>query len=113
MNMSWRITWARLGLGPAINGHPVIVFQSAQILYARGEKGAAEEAFREVLERDPRHLKALEWLACLLQNQRRFAEADAYRTRKAEIEAEPARAIAEKERAAASTEPDPAPEPST
>jgi hypothetical protein len=87
----WRRAWKKLGLGPAINGDPIIVYQSAQLLYGRGEHKAAEGAFREVLDRDPKHLGALEWLACLLQNQRHFAEADAFRQRKKEVEAELAR----------------------
>src|SRR5262245_1515131 len=52
--LDWRMVWKRLQLGPAINRHPAIVFQAAQILFGRGEVRAAEAAFAEVLERDPR-----------------------------------------------------------
>jgi hypothetical protein len=48
----------------------LIVFQAAQLLYGRGKVLAATAAFREVLGRDPDHLGALKWLACLLQNKR-------------------------------------------
>jgi alkyl sulfatase BDS1-like metallo-beta-lactamase superfamily hydrolase len=86
----WRKTWAKLGLGPAINGHPLVVFQEAQVLFGRGEYLAAEGAFREVVQRDPRHLAALRWLANLVENRGLVAEAASYRQRYLELEAEQA-----------------------
>src|SRR5262245_24187092 len=83
----WRAVWKRQRLGPAINRHPDIVFQAAQILVGRGEVRAAEAAFTEVLERDPQHVAALTWLANLLQNRGRHAEAAVYVERRQEIEA--------------------------
>jgi hypothetical protein len=88
--VDWRKVWARLGLGPAINAASHIVFQAAQILYGRGERLAAEAAFREVLERAPDHLPALRWLTGLAQNRGQLTKADAYRQRVRELEAQAA-----------------------
>ena len=87
---AWRAVWERYGLGPATNGHPLIVFQAAQLLYGHGEREAAEMAFREVLARDPDHLPALRWLTTLVSNRDHGAaaeEAAALRERCAALEA--------------------------
>jgi hypothetical protein len=86
---AWRAVWERLGLGPQTNGHPLIVFQAAQLLLCRAEHAAAELAFREVLAREPNHLPALRWLATLLQNRGLTEEAALFRQRHEALEAEP------------------------
>jgi hypothetical protein len=78
---AWRAVWERLGLGPQTNGHPLIVFQAAQLLLGRAEYRAAELAFREVLAREPDHLPSLHWLASLLTNRGLADEAAAFRAR--------------------------------
>ena len=85
---AWRTTWERMGLGPQINGHPLIVFQAAQLLLGRAETRAAELAFREVLAREPNHLPSLRWLATLLTNRGLAAEAASYRARYEALERE-------------------------
>jgi hypothetical protein len=86
---SWRAVWERLGLGPQINGHPLIVFQAAQLLLGRAERAAAELAFREVIAREPDHLPALRWLTVLLQNRGLTEEAALFRQRCEALEAAP------------------------
>jgi hypothetical protein len=91
---AWRAVWERLGLGPQVNGHPLIVFQAAQLLLGRAERLAAELAFREVLSREPNHLPSLCWLAVLLQNRGLAEEAASYRARHEALESERADADA-------------------
>jgi hypothetical protein len=96
---AWRAVWGRLGLGPQINGHPLIVYQAAQLLLGRAENRAAELAFREVVARVPDHLPSLRWLAVLLHSRGLTEEADQFRRRCEELES------------AAETEPPPAAQP--
>jgi hypothetical protein len=108
----WREVWARLGLGPAINTNPVVVYQQAQMLYARGEVRAAESAYREVLERDPEHLASLRWLVTLVTNRGLYADAAGFRARVAALEAraeQERQARAEQARKAPPAEPPAAP----
>src|SRR5262245_58308103 len=84
---SWRVVWHRLGLGPQINGHPLIVLQAAQLLLGRAEYAAAEQAFREVIARVPDHLPSLRWLDILVQRQGRMEEYASLRERTKKLEA--------------------------
>jgi hypothetical protein len=86
---AWRAVWERLGLGPQINGHPLIVFQAAQLLLGRAERAAAELAFREVIAREPDHLPALRWLTVLVTNRGDAEEAALFRRRCEALEAAP------------------------
>jgi hypothetical protein len=86
---AWRAVWERFGLGPQINGHPLIVFQAAQLLIGRAEYRAAELAFREVLARVPDHLPSLHWLVTLLTNRGQADEAAVFRARYEALERGP------------------------
>jgi tetratricopeptide (TPR) repeat protein len=83
----WRRVWDTLNLGPAINGHPLIVYQSALLLNGRALYQAAELAFREVLLRRPDHVPSLKWVAILLQHRGRNEEAASFLARAAAEEA--------------------------
>jgi hypothetical protein len=98
----WRRVWERYDLGPMINGHPVIVFQAAQLLLGRGERTAAEMALREVLARDPEHLRALRLLAMLVTNRDHGADAEEAAALRARCQAAEA---AEAERSSAPPDP--------
>jgi predicted TPR repeat methyltransferase len=71
-----------------VNNHPAIVFQAAQLLFGRGQTLAAEAAFRDVLERAPDHLPALNWLVALLENRGCREEAADFRKRRITVEVE-------------------------
>jgi len=80
--------WARAALQRSHDFLPA--YNTLGIVYTRrGHKGLAEASFRQVLERDPKHTRAMANLAEIYAGDGREAEAAALRAELARLEPEP------------------------